>query len=99
FDGAPVATHIMGSGTVRPVDGFYLGFSEKREFGLESAFDEVRVWDRALSELEVANLVAATPPPTGFGGAYRTVDELENDLLQTAVDHPSIVEVLDYGDS
>ncbi|MEM8994837.1 MAG: LamG-like jellyroll fold domain-containing protein [Acidobacteriota bacterium] len=99
FDGAPVATHIMGSGTIRPVDGFYLGSSERREFGLESTFDEVRVWDRALSDLEVADLIAATPPPSGFGGAYRTADELETDLLRTAVDHPSIVEVIDYGDS
>ncbi|MEM1183085.1 MAG: LamG-like jellyroll fold domain-containing protein, partial [Acidobacteriota bacterium] len=98
-DGALVATHIMGTGTIRPADGFFLGFSEKREFGLESTFDEVRVWDRALGELEVQNLFMATPPPTGFGGAYRTVDELEADLLQAAVDHPAIVEILDYGDS
>ncbi|MEM6793966.1 MAG: LamG-like jellyroll fold domain-containing protein [Acidobacteriota bacterium] len=99
FDGEELLEGFAGSGTITPRRGFFLGMSDRRQFSLEAMFDDVRVWDRALTRLEVESLFAATPPPVGFGGAYRTVDQLHADLERTAQSFPGLVELVDYGDS
>ena len=99
FDGALVAQSVAGAGPILPVGGFILGMNEAKRYGVEAAFDDVRLYNRSLSAGEIADLVGAVTVPDGFGGAYRTVDELRADLESWAAAYPGILELVDYGDS
>ena len=99
FDGSLASQALTGAGPLWPVGGFDLGMNESDRYGVEATFDEVRLYNRALDGAEVADLVSSVTVPDGFGGAYRTVDELRLDLEGMATAYPQILELVDYGDS
>ena len=99
LDGELVAQSSHGAGHLHPADGFSLGMNEAGRYGLEATFDDVRLYDRALDAEDVSDLFHGVVRPDGFGGAYRTADQLRQDLEDSAVAHPDIMELVDFGDS
>ena len=99
FDGSLAAQASSGAGGILPGDSFYLGSNEIGRYGIEATFDDLRIYPRALEPAEVADLLTGVVVPDGFGGAYRTVDELRQELLQLASEHEQTLEIVDFGDS
>lgn len=99
FDGMMVHSSAMGAGTFKPPIGFFLGMNQTGAFGLESSFDELRVYDQALTTEQVAVLYGSGGPPSSFGGEYLTSEEIEARLAAAAAAHPDLVELVDFGDS
>jgi carboxypeptidase T len=99
FDGAEVYAGAMGGGTFAPKLGFFLGTNQVGSFGVEAAFDELQVFDRALTPGQVHELYGGGAPEPAFGGAYLTVAEIEAALEAAAAARPDLVELVNYGDS
>lgn len=99
LDGVQVNSSAMGAGTFKPGLGFFLGMNQVGTFGLEASFDEVKVFDQALTPEQVAMLYGPGAPPASFGGDYLTTSEIEAVLYATQAAHPDLVEVVDFGDS
>ncbi len=99
LDGSLVAQSSSGAGGILPGAGFYLGSNEVGRHGIEATFDDLRIYQEALNAAEVAELATGFVVPDGFGGAYLTVDELRQELLQLAGVHGQTLEIVDFGDS
>lgn len=99
FDGEQVYSGTMGSGTLRPTLGLYLGSNQNGVFGVEASFDEVQVFDRALTLAQVAELDGEGGPASAFGGDYLRTTQIHQALYAAETAHPDLVEILDFGDS
>lgn len=99
LDGQQVHSSAMGGGTFKPGLGFFLGMNQVGTFGVEASFDELKVYDQALTPEQVQVLYGPGAPPAAFGGDYLDTAGIEAALYAAQAAHPELVEVVDFGDS
>jgi len=99
FDGQPAGVSALGSGSLAPQLGLFLGTNPIGAFGIEASFDEVLVYDRALTFEQVQALYDSGASPAAFGGDYLRTAEISQALFDARTRRPDLVEVIDFGDS